>query len=186
MVSSKTKTVTQNPEPLTQNLEPNNMKTTYPIIKCAAFFLALILLDALPALATQTHGEPEGLYMHQMAHLFFIFSMGVLEFWLRQRNLVREPGWKYIQVAAVLFILWNLDTFMVHYLAEQVDILRMTTLDVWHKEITYAEGYRSFALFYYFGKLDHLLCVPAMFFMYLGLKTILKNTEPSEKAINKT
>ena len=75
---------------------------------------------ATPALATQTHGQPEGLYVHQIAHLFFIISMGILEFWLRQRNLIKEKGWKYIQLAAVLFILWNIDAIIVHFLDEQI------------------------------------------------------------------
>jgi len=35
-------------------------------------FVAGLLLSADAALATQTHGQPEGLYAHQMAHIFFI------------------------------------------------------------------------------------------------------------------
>ncbi len=149
----------------------------------ATLTLGLLCL-ATPALATQTHGQPEGLYVHQIAHLFFIISMGILEFWLRQRNLVREPGWKYIQLAAVLFILWNANAMAVHFLDEQIDFLQVTTIDQWHINISAISGGNSMALVYYVLKLDHLLCVPAMFCLYLGLKSLLKDTEKSKTLAN--
>jgi hypothetical protein len=152
-------------------------------IRCAAVTLAL-LGSAAPALATQTHGQPEGLYVHQIAHLFFIVSMGILEFWLRQRNLVREPGWKYIQVAAVLFILWNLNAMAVHFLDEQIHWLQVSRIDQWQLHITADGEGRSLPLLYYILKLDHLLCVPAMVCLYLGLKSLLKHTEAVKEPSN--
>lgn len=148
-----------------------------------ALTLGLLCL-ATPALATQTHGQPEGLYVHQIAHLFFIISMGILEFWLRQRNLVREPGWKYIQVAAVLFILWNMNAMAVHFLDEQIEFLQVITLDQWRINISVSSGGKSMALAYYILKLDHLLCVPAMSCLFLGLKSLLKDTEKSRTPAN--
>jgi hypothetical protein len=153
----------------------------YPAI--AALALGLLCIAA-PALATQTHGQPEGLYVHQIAHLFFIISMGILEFWLRQRNLVREPGWKYIQLSAVLFILWNANAFAVHFLEEQVNFLKVSTVDQWHITISVAGGSKGVALLYYILKLDHLLCVPAMISLYLGLKSLLKDTENIKEPSN--
>ena len=108
----------------------------------AALTLGLLCL-ATPALATQTHGQPEGLYVHQIAHLFFIISMGILEFWLRQRNLVREPGWKYIQLAAVLFILWNVNAMAVHFLDEQIHWLKVSAFDEWQISISVNGGGKS-------------------------------------------
>ncbi len=149
------------------------------------FAIAILTLGLLgmttPALATQTHGQPEGLYVHQIAHLFFIISMGILEFWLRQRNLVREPGWKYIQIAAVLFILWNANAMAVHFLDEQINLLQVITVDQWHINISVSSGGKGIALLYYILKLDHLLCVPAMVCLYLGLKSLLKNTESKKE-----
>jgi len=155
---------------------------SYKILPVAALTLALLGITT-PALATQTHGQPEGLYVHQIAHLFFIISMGILEFWLRQRSLVREPGWKYIQLAAVLFILWNLNAMAVHFLDEQIHFLKVYRIDQWQLQITAAGDSHALPLLYYVLKLDHLLCVPAMVCLYLGLKSLLKNTaaegEPS-------
>ncbi len=144
-----------------------------------AFFTASLtglLLSADPVLATQTHGQPEGLYVHQMAHIFFIISMGSLDFWLRQRNLIKEKGWKYIQLSAVLFILWNIDAALVHFLDEHLDILGITKIELWHIRVESIQGQNSISILYYLLKLDHLLCVPAMFFLYYGLKTILNNS----------
>jgi len=62
--------------------------------------IAALVLVSEPALATQAHNAPEGLYAHQLAHVFFIISMGVLIYWLRERKLVQAVGWRYIQYAA--------------------------------------------------------------------------------------
>ena len=115
----------------------------------ASTLAGVLLLFADSALATQTHGQPEGLYVHQIAHIFFIISMGILEFWLRQRNLTNERGWKYIQVAAVLFILWNIDAVLVHLMEEHLDILGISRIDFWHLKIDNTQGQDSISLIYY-------------------------------------
>lgn len=143
----------------------------------AAGILTGLLFSAHPALATQTHGGPEGLYVHQLAHLFFIISMGSLDFWLRQRNLVLEPGWKYIQLAAILFILWNIDAMTVHFMDEHLQILGIRKMDFWHIRIESVQGHYSLAVLYYLLKLDHLLCVPAMFFLYKGLRCFVEDAD---------
>ena len=146
-----------------------------PLIAAGIFTGCLLLSN--PAWATQTHGQPEGLFVHQMAHIFFIISMGILEFWLRQRNLTDERGWKYIQLSAVLFILWNIDAALVHFMEEHLHILGISRIDFWNLKIDNTQGQDSINLIYYFLKLDHLLCVPAMYCLYYGLKTILNNPE---------
>lgn len=144
-------------------------KKQYPILQ-SVLIVGIIMALASPSWATQTHGEPEGLYGHQLAHLFFIFSMGLLIYWLRHRNLVKEKAWRYIQYSALLFILWNVDTFAVHFLDEQVDIIRISKLDTWHMQIDTSAAYTHLGIIYYLAKLDHLLCVPALLCLYLGLK----------------
>ncbi len=153
--------------------QKTSISAVFTIAFAAAFF------STVPALATQTHGQPEGLYVHQFGHLFFIFSMGVLEFWLRNRNLTREPGWLYIQFAAVLLLLWNVDAFLVHFLEEQTVLLHIEKIDPWHIKITPGGGWTSIAILYYLGKLDHLFCVPAMFCLLLGLKRLARDAARS-------
>jgi hypothetical protein len=131
-----------------------------------------------PALAVQEHGAPEGLYTHQGAHLFFIASMGLLIYWLRQRQLVREAGWRYIQYAALFFILWNIGAFSAHLLDEQLAVVDIQPAGRWMVRIDAGVLSPELAWLYYAAKLDHLLCVPALLFLYSGLRRLLKEAEP--------
>lgn len=139
--------------------------------------ISALVLVTEPAFATQAHRAPEGLYAHQLAHIFFIVSMGVLIYWLRERKLVRAVGWRYIQYAALFFILWNLDAFSVHLLEEQIAVIDVQRIDPWKISITAANHSMALTWFYYAVKLDHLLCVPALLFLYFGLRRLLKETD---------
>lgn len=137
-----------------------------------------LLLTPTAALATQGHAGIEGVWVHQFAHLFFLFSMVLLIYWLRQAGLVKRPGWRYIQYAALFFILWNLDTLLVHLLDEQIFAVNVQPLEHWQIRID-AAGQRTWlALLYYMAKLDHLLCVPAMICLLMGLRHMLKELGP--------
>ena len=136
-----------------------------------------IALVSEPALATQAHSAPEGLYAHQLAHIFFIVSMGVLIYWLRERKLVQAVGWRYIQYAALFFILWNLDAFSVHLLEEQIAVIDVRRIDSWKLSISAANHSDILIWIYYAAKLDHLLCVPAVLLLYFGLRRLLKETD---------
>jgi len=140
--------------------------------------LALLLPGA--AHATQGHGGIEGVYVHQLAHIFFIFSMGVLIYWLRERKLTAEAGWRYIQYAALFLILWNLDAVLVHALDEQFEWVRVTRLDLGRILILPRKDTPSLSTLYYLAKFDHLLCVPALVFLYMGLKRLLRVTPQIE------
>jgi len=131
------------------------------------------------ALATQGHGGIEGVYAHQIAHIFFIVSLGVLIYWLRARKLVQTTGWRFIQYSALFFILWNIDTITVHALDDQFGFIQTETLGVWQLRITDAFNHDVFKLFYYVAKLDHLLCVPALLFLYFGLKRLIVENKPA-------
>ena len=149
----------------------------------AAWLVGLILIIAEPAFATQAHSAPEGLYAHQLAHVFFIISMGVLIYWLRARQLVQSAGWRYIQYAALFFILWNLDAFTVHLLEEQLAIIDIQRINLWQINITSNNHSTAILWLYYIAKFDHLLCVPALLFLYFGLRRLLKNAETSTSGL---
>lgn len=138
--------------------------------------MATAILIAVPgtALATQAHGDPEGLYVHQMSHLFLAYSMALLIYWLRRRELVRKEGWRYVQYSAVFFILWTLDAFTVHLMDEQYPIIQVTRFEDWTIRIDSVPDAAWIKTLYYIVKLDHLFCVPALFLLYLGLKRLLK------------
>ncbi|MFZ0132041.1 MAG: hypothetical protein WAK95_05815 [Desulfobacterales bacterium] len=145
----------------------------YRLTVMAACLTAVILIVPLPAFATQGHTQPEGLYAHQLSHVFFLFSMGLLMYWLRKRGLVKTSGWRAIQFASLFFILWNADAFLVHFIEEQSQALAIVRINPWHLRIQAADGFGWLAVVYYVAKLDHLLSVPALFFLYIGLKRLL-------------
>jgi len=147
------------------------------------FVFAGLILAADPALATQTHGGAEGLVVHQLAHLFFLFSMGILAYWLRERGLTIQTGWRYIQFAAILLIIWNIDAFTVHMLDEYADFIRFERINNWQVSITSASRSSTLEIFYYLAKLDHLWCVPALVLMYIGLKRLARDTGSSTGAL---
>ena len=151
------------------------------------FILWILLLLGWPACAwaTQAHGGPEGLQVHQFAHLFFIFSMGLLIYWLRKRHLVASQGWRFIQYAALFFIIWNLDAFISHWLEEQSALIQIQRIGVLQARITVARGMDWLVAVYYITKLDHLFCVPAMACLYWGLR-LLKNAPPAFQGIKET
>lgn len=150
----------------------------------ACWCFCVTLFSSTPSLATQGHAGIEGVWVHQFAHLFFLFSMVLLIYWLRRAGLVKAPGWRYIQYAALFFILWNVDTFLVHFLDEQIQAVAVDNLGDWQIRVV-AVGDRTWlSAVYYLAKMDHLLCVPAMIFLMLGLRHMLKEVGPVESGSN--
>ena len=148
------------------------------------FLLLLIVYLMLPdtAMATQAHGDPEGLFVHQLAHGYFAVSLGIFIYWLRFRNLVAETGWRYIQYAAVFLILWNVDAAIAHMLDEQINIIEVERIGQWHLKITSTDNTVFTIILYYMVKLDHLFCVPALAFLSAGLKHFLRDSRSAVPA----
>ena len=140
----------------------------------------LLTLTAAPAWGTQAHGAPEGLFVHQFSHLFFIFAMGILIYWLRSRDLVRQAAWRYIQYAGCFFILWSADAFFVHLLDEQYQWIHVTRVSGWQIRIVAPGGPQWLPVLYYMIKLDHLLCVPGLIFLYQGLRHLTKTDDAAD------
>jgi hypothetical protein len=146
------------------------------------FLIGLIILTtADPAFATQTHGGPEGLVVHQIAHLFFLTSMGTLAYWIQARGLSRQRAWRLIRYAAIMLMVWNTDAFLAHLLDEQTRLIAVHHVDSFHLSIVPRPGFEFLVPFYYLVKLDHLFCVPALILLYLGLRTLLHEVESGSK-----
>jgi len=146
-------------------------------IKLLLANLGLILCPA-SAWATQTHGGLEGLFVHQLAHLFFALSMGLLIFWLRKWRLTVSVGWRYIQYAAFFLIAWNLDTMASHWLQEQSGLINVQNIAGLQMHVVTADGWQWLSHIYYLTKLDHLLCVPALVFLFLGFRRLIHTALP--------
>jgi hypothetical protein len=146
-------------------------------INIAFFFLSIFawgVFNPDHALATQSHGAPEGIYAHQIAHIFFMLSMVFFIHWLRDKKLVKETGWRFIQYAAFFLILWNMDAFLVHFLNDQLQLVQILGIDSSHIQLSARNGSNGLETLFYFAKLDHLFCVPALLFLYAGLRRLLK------------
>lgn len=144
--------------------------------------LCMVIILAGSAEATQTHGNPEGLYVHQLSHIFFLFSMGLLIYWIRTRGLTAEIGWRYIQYAAALFMIWTMDAFSTHLLDEHFEWIHVTRAGPW--TINIEANHPLTAVAYYLAKMDHLWSVPALLFMFLGLKRLNRDSEKKQVPAN--
>lgn len=136
------------------------------------FFLGGLLVPGT-AWAIQLHQGVEGIIVHQVGHVFFLLSMVVLIFIITGRRLNREKGWGMILWSAVFFVAWNLDTITAHFFDNQIRAVIIEHLSLWQVKITAVSGSEFLVLFYHALKLDHLLCVPAIFLFYRGLANIL-------------
>lgn len=131
-----------------------------------AIFLSIDLIPG-EAHALQVHPEPEGLYSHQIAHLFFLLSMGIFIFWLRKRGLVVDSGWRWIQWGCVMFIVWNATAFLGHIF--EAKMTEESFIGKGWSRLLLVQTWASPSV-YLMAKMDHLSCVPAILFLYLGLK----------------
>ncbi len=140
-----------------------------PYLTVLVLLIPAILSLPVPALAVQVHGPPEGLYVHMMAHVFFSAALVFLLIILRLRPPGSGRGWRFFKLSIILFLLWNLDTFVVHYLSLHIPEEALdTALDIRHHHIHPPITHEM--MLFYIGKFDHLLCVPAMFCLAASLR----------------
>lgn len=129
--------------------------------------------------AIQFHASVEGIITHQIGHLFFLFSMLVLIVTINGKGLDRQRGWRLIQYSALFFFLWNCVTVLAHFLDNQVYAVRFETISPWQIQVVATNKSIPLARLYYWLKLDHLLCVPAILLLYKGLSRLVKDQEES-------
>ena len=157
----------------------NLIKNTYRILP----FLLPLTLSVFPAnaWAVQSHGAPEGLYVHQLAHVFYTAAMCYL-FWGIRQSAFRPRGWRFLQVFCVFMVLWNVVAFSGHSLAAFVDSAHFTNGENGYLSTRLLGPLTNVKLLYYFTKLDHLFSVPGLFFLYLGMKSIYRSSCEEEEA----
>lgn len=137
----------------------------------AASLLALLFFCApVPAYALQSHGY-KGLYVHQGAHFFFIFSMLVFIFRLRRSPLAASRSWRWMSRGAWLLFFWNVWALSGHFLELLLPDHYIVRQSLHTVPLLRIESWKEVA--YYFLKMDHLLSVPAALCFCIGLKGIL-------------
>ena len=124
--------------------------------------------------ALQTHGGIVGLYAHQGAHIFFMLSMIIFALRIHESELILKESWRFLFWGAWLLCLWNLWAFTGHVLALFISNDQITTIESLKTPQLMIYTWKD--ALYYILKMDHLLCVPAVFFLYLGLRKMLTNS----------
>ncbi len=125
------------------------------------------------AVAIQTHGGAEGLYVHQIGHLLFLGMAVVLALRLRSNPELSSRGWRFIKASCLLFAMWNALAFVGHCLEETMPVpVFVGGNNPWTWALADAPHWK--ALLFYMCKLDHLLAVPAMFLFVQGLRALDK------------
>ncbi len=144
------------------------------------FLFAVLLVVPDQAHALQSHAAPEGIYVHQLAHVFFLAALCYL-FWDIRRSSFPSKGWRYLQLFCVFMIIWNIVAFTGHWIGGSIEIN-----DIIHESGGYlssriAGPVTNIKLIYYLTRLDHLFSVPAMFCLYLCLRSLYSSTSKGEK-----
>jgi hypothetical protein len=136
----------------------------------SAIWSALLLVAVIPgpAHAIQTHAAPEGLYVHQVGHILFAIAMLGFAFRIRQSKLSKEKSWRLMSTGAVLFALWNGWAFIGHIIVSLMPQAHFSRDSDGLKSILTLHSPLD-VLFYLF-KMDHLICFPALVFIYIALR----------------
>ncbi len=142
------------------------------MIIIASIFIVLMIPSK--ALAIVPHGYPATI-IHQMGHIFFLFSCIFVALVIIKKNLHKQQGWRYIFFAEIFFALWNIDAFIGHISEFWIDSSQIIGSrqgwDYFKREIV-IEGKEYL---YYITKHDHIWLVPGMLMFYLGLREHVKN-----------
>jgi hypothetical protein len=145
----------------------NNTSKTLLLRTLGASLLLQYLL-ASPALAIQSHGPPEGIYVHQIGHVLYGLAMLGFAFRIRVSRLGKRKSWRLMSLGAFLLACWNGWAFIAHILNRKVP-----SIDFLLNEQGIKMGLilqTPVDWLYYLFKMDHLICVPALLCIYLSLR----------------
>lgn len=133
---------------------------------CIALMLLFLLFD-LPeqAWALQPHGEPEGLYVHQMAHVLFVAALAYLYLHTRSTPDLVSRGWRYLRLFCLLAIAWNIIAFTGHI------------VHVHHENRPPGAAVDILESLYILTRMDHFLYVPALFALMISLRTFYREAK---------
>ena len=146
-----------------------------PVAVFSTWLFIGLLLQPDSALAFQSHGAPEGLYVHQMAHINFILALGYL-YWDIRRSSLDGKGWRYLQAFCIVMLCWNILAFVGHAVAVYLHPDSVTAVGGYLRgRIQGPIDLQK--LTFYIAKFDHLLAVPALFFLYIGMRSLYRAAE---------
>lgn len=125
------------------------------------------------AMALQVHGPPEGLYVHQMAHLHYLVAL-VFFLWYIRRAAFTSRGWRYLQCFCLFMGLWNILAFAGHCAATGVETAVLVQ-GSHYLTTRLLPPFTANNLLFYLAKLDHLICAPALFCLFMAIRTFYRS-----------
>lgn len=131
--------------------------------------LFLLFIDVENGWALQSHGAPEGIYVHQMAHLLFMGALGYLYWHTRKSPAIKSKGWKYLQIFCFFLIAWNIVAFTGHEAFDQLSPTDFIDKGNWKEQL--APPITGIKILYYITKMDHFLNVPGLIALVISLRT---------------
>jgi hypothetical protein len=147
--------------------------------KIIAFLVLIIFSTPVDVWALQSHGAPEGNYVHQMAHLLFMGSLLYLYWHTRHTPALASRGWRYLQIFCIIFTFWNILAFIGHetfgYLTSDDFIEKNGLKESIAGPISIAK------VIYFVTKMDHLLYVPALLALVVSLRTFYHDALKEEE-----
>jgi hypothetical protein len=129
----------------------------------------LLLLQSADAWALQPHGGGEGLYIHQMAHVFFMVTLTYLYLHTRRTQDLVSRGWRYLRLFCVLLFFWNLMAFVGHETAVHLSIDDFIDEGTWSAQLV--APLNALKVIYFVAKMDHFLTVPALLALFFSLRS---------------
>ena len=139
-------------------------------IRLIPIIALLIFTAAEPAFALQTHGAPEGLYVHQMAHVLFSGALLYLFWHTRKTPETTGKGWRLFQLFCVFLIAWNIIAFTGHETYEHLVDEDFLNRNTWDARLAYPITFKK--VLYYITKMDHFLIVPALLALVMSLRSL--------------
>lgn len=134
------------------------------------------------AAAAPLPGPAEAPILHQLSHLFFFFSMSGLAVWIGRAGLAADAGWRAVRRAALFFVLWSADAFLVHWLETSVGLWAaprpvsgpVSGSASGLEPVSGAGAIGPLGPLYDLARMDHLFLVPALICLYLGLRRLAR------------
>ena len=144
-----------------------------------ALSLLILFCQVENSWALQSHGAPEGIYVHQMAHLLFMGALGYLYLHTRKSPAIKSKGWKYLQISCFFLITWNIIAFTGHQAFEHLSPADFIDKGNWKEQL--APPITGIKVLYYITKMDHFLNVPGLFALVISLRTFYQEALAEEQ-----
>ncbi len=148
-------------------------------IQSITLILLVLFGQTENAWALQSHGAPEGIYVHQMAHILFMGALAYLYWHTRRSPVLISKGWKYLQIFCILLFCWNLLAFAGHEAFEHLSPTDFIDKNNWKEQI--AAPLSFVKVLYFITKMDHFLNVPALIALTISLRIFYLEVLKEEK-----